>query len=297
MDTDTETGQSSRSFASEMPSAIGIFVIAVIALMFRDFPWIGILLWLICVYKFHQVLGSLSLGRYPISPVYAAIGNLIPIFNLYWIFNWTIEFSQFIRTNSPVNVLPGRTIGLVFLLLEIIRRMNSAIGIVGFSIMMFYLQFVLSKQIKYFNICATKSDLAYSELLKGLQFMASPFNVQCQQCQDFASLPDEIINAVDFTLIPVLAKTGALAKTQALALLDYSKFLNTYEMVDEEIPAQAFLKYDEFLNPNETADNNDDGLQDNDDGRLRKVETDPWFQELRERATALLDSLRERTTN
>jgi hypothetical protein len=58
---------------------------------------ICLIYWLSCVHQFHVVLSEISNGSYPIKPGKAAWYNLIPVFNLYWIFKWTNEMEKFIN--------------------------------------------------------------------------------------------------------------------------------------------------------------------------------------------------------
>ncbi len=118
----------------------------------------GMIFWLHCVHRFHQILGQLSLDPYPISPGAAVGWHFMPFYNLYWIFKWPIEFSKFIRAHGPVTVLPGGIVGLLLLLSLLINRIiDGAIGMAYIFGIGLYLQGVLDKQIKNTNATASES--------------------------------------------------------------------------------------------------------------------------------------------
>ena len=104
----------------------------------------------------------------------------------------------------------------------------------------------------------------YLRLINGLRLAASPFEVQCEVLPDFVNLPDEVLNAVGFFAVPQLAKAGIISGIQAQRFRDYEAFLNTRAFVGDY------------------------------DAAMKQLEEGPWFQELRERALALLDLLGER---
>lgn len=108
------------------------------------------------------------------------------------------------------------------------------------------------------------SKFLYERLIDGLRLAASSFKVQREVLPDFAHLPDEVLDAVDVAVVAQLAKAGVISDVQA----------------------QGFRDYDSFLNSCETSEDYEDAL--------RLLESGEWFQELREKALALLDRLGKR---
>ena len=122
-------------------AAIFLFVeIAFVILLFEDdqqtlvglglvgMP--GVIYWLFCVHRFHKVLRELSHGRYPISPREAALKHFIPFYNLYWIFKWPGELSDYLNRRGRIQIISGSVIGVLLLLAWItFRVLDGAIGL------------------------------------------------------------------------------------------------------------------------------------------------------------------------
>lgn len=91
----------------------------------------GVIYWLICVYQIHEVLIEED-NSYPIKPAKGALYNLIPIFNLYWIFKWPFHLGKFVNERrlsskrSTILEMSG-----IFLLIAIAagRALGAAIGL------------------------------------------------------------------------------------------------------------------------------------------------------------------------
>ena len=56
--------------------------------------------WLYCIHRIHRILSIAAKGAYPISARRAAWFHLIPVFNLWWVFEWTNQVVNFINENS-----------------------------------------------------------------------------------------------------------------------------------------------------------------------------------------------------
>ena len=98
----------------------------------------GGIYWLVCVYKIHKILEELSRGRYPYSPIGAALRHLIPFFNLYWLFKWPMELSDYLASKGRVKMIPGAVIGLLLLLAGLLRALDGAISLtVTFGVTMY----------------------------------------------------------------------------------------------------------------------------------------------------------------
>lgn len=99
----------------------------------------GIIYWMVCVHRIHKILEEMTHGRYPISPLEGALKHLIPFYNLYWVFKWPGEFSDYLNRRGRVKIISGALIGLVLLLSLIVYRViDGAFGMVGlFGVAMF----------------------------------------------------------------------------------------------------------------------------------------------------------------
>jgi hypothetical protein len=90
------------------------------AVGFLGFP--GIVYWMFCVHRIHKILAEMTGGRYPISPLEAALKHLIPFYNLYWVFKWPGEFSDYVNSRGRVKMISGSLIGLMLLLSLLVYR-------------------------------------------------------------------------------------------------------------------------------------------------------------------------------
>lgn len=90
----------------------------------------GVIYWLYCVHRFHKVLRELTHGRYPISPWGAALRHFIPFYNLYWIFKWPGELSDYLNRRDRVKIVSGAGLGVLLLFAWItFRVLDGAIGL------------------------------------------------------------------------------------------------------------------------------------------------------------------------
>ena len=99
----------------------------------------GIIFWLVCVHRLHKILAELTQGKYPISPGEAAAKHIIPIYNLYWVFKWPRELSEYLNRRGRIQMISGSLIGVMLLLSLIVYRFfDGAIGMAGiFGVTMF----------------------------------------------------------------------------------------------------------------------------------------------------------------
>lgn len=99
----------------------------------------GMIYWLFCVHRIHKILAEMTQGRYPISPGEAALKHLIPFYNLYWIFKWPGEFSDYLNRQRRVKMISGSLVGLMLLLsLLVYRLFDGAAGMAAiFGLTMF----------------------------------------------------------------------------------------------------------------------------------------------------------------
>jgi hypothetical protein len=91
----------------------------------------GWIYWLVCIYQLHKILAEISSKRYPIDPAEAVGKHFIPFFNLYWIFKWPSEMSDYINQRGRIKMVSGGVIGLFFLLALLGRFVDGAVGLTG----------------------------------------------------------------------------------------------------------------------------------------------------------------------
>jgi hypothetical protein len=89
----------------------------------------GIIYWMFCVHRLHKILAEMTRGRYPNTPLEAALKHMIPFYNLYWIFKWPGEFSDYLNRRGRVKIISGGVLGLMLLLgLLTFRVIDGAFG-------------------------------------------------------------------------------------------------------------------------------------------------------------------------
>ena len=89
----------------------------------------GWIYFLVCVYQIHKIINEMARGRYPISPGEAAAKHIIPFYNLYWLFKWPRELSDYINRQGRVGIISGSVLGLMLLLALLLRLFDGAIGL------------------------------------------------------------------------------------------------------------------------------------------------------------------------
>lgn len=88
----------------------------------------GWIYWLVCVHRLHKILAELSRDRYPISPGEAAAKHIVPFYNLYWIFKWPAELSDYLNSRGRISIVSGYLIGAMLLFALLLRFFDGAIG-------------------------------------------------------------------------------------------------------------------------------------------------------------------------
>jgi hypothetical protein len=86
----------------------------------------GSVYWLTCIYRMHKVLAEATDSSHPISPARGAFFNLIPFFNLYWVFRWTNQIARFVNRSSKTRMAIGWP-GFFLLLGYLLASVDSAL--------------------------------------------------------------------------------------------------------------------------------------------------------------------------
>jgi hypothetical protein len=105
---------------------------------------ICLIYWLSCVHQVHVVLAEISNGSYPITPGKAAWYNLIPVFNLYWVFKWTSQIEKFVRARLGPSEGMNDIASGIFLLIGFCVG-NVLGGVFGMAILLSVLIYIKSK--------------------------------------------------------------------------------------------------------------------------------------------------------
>jgi hypothetical protein len=119
----------------------------------------GWIYWLFCVARFHTVLQEVSRRHYPISGSEAALKHIIPFYNLYWIFQWPSEMSDYLSQRGRVRMISGKVLGL-FLLISLLtsRFFDGGLGLIGTFAVGMYISAKLSRHVQ-FLVTMDKSQL------------------------------------------------------------------------------------------------------------------------------------------
>lgn len=85
--------------------------------------------WLFCVFRFHTILREITRNHYKITEPEAALLHLIPVFNFYWVFKWSSDFSDYLNMRGRVKVVSGKVLGAILLAGVLLMRLDGAIGL------------------------------------------------------------------------------------------------------------------------------------------------------------------------
>jgi len=85
--------------------------------------------WLFCVFRFHDVVGSVPGYRHPISPARAVAMHFLPLYNLYWVFRWPSRIALFVNWRTQSKSMKGWIPGILVLGSVIVMRLID--GFVG----------------------------------------------------------------------------------------------------------------------------------------------------------------------
>lgn len=92
--------------------------------------FVGLVYWLVCVYRIHALLARVPNWKHPISPARAVGFHLIPLFNLYWVFKWPVEIARFVNQRVQMVLLKPGTVGITLFLALVFRVLDPGPGLV-----------------------------------------------------------------------------------------------------------------------------------------------------------------------
>lgn len=108
----------------------------------------GWIYWLVCIHRIHKILAELTRNRYPITPGEAAAKHIIPFYNLYWIFKWPSELSDYLNSRGRVKIISGALLGTMLLLALLLRFFDGSFGMFGMFGVTAYISAKLKKHVK-----------------------------------------------------------------------------------------------------------------------------------------------------
>jgi hypothetical protein len=76
--------------------------------------FVGWVYWLVCVYRYHEIMQRVPAWKHPISPARAVGFHFIPIYNLYWFYKWPGEIAKFVNWRFGQPVMRPKMVGLMF---------------------------------------------------------------------------------------------------------------------------------------------------------------------------------------
>ena len=103
----------------------------------------GFIYWLVCIHRLHKILGELDRG-YPITGAEAVGMHFIPLYNIYWVFNWPTLMVRYINGRGRVRMMPGYVSGLIILLAMLVRYLDGGLGL----LLLFGITAYLSSKLK-----------------------------------------------------------------------------------------------------------------------------------------------------
>lgn len=110
----------------------GQFIVPPLPLFLLSF--VSAVYWLVCVHKLHVVLSHVQGWQHPISPTRAAWFHLIPFYNLYWLYKWPVETSNFVNWGLRGVVIRPRSAGVMMLISYLFAVL---LGPGGFALLFF----------------------------------------------------------------------------------------------------------------------------------------------------------------
>jgi hypothetical protein len=82
---------------------------------------VGWVYWLVCVYRYHEVMQHVPGWKHPISPARAVGFHFLLGYNLYWFYKWPREIAMFVNWRFGKSVMRPRMVGLMFLVAYVLR--------------------------------------------------------------------------------------------------------------------------------------------------------------------------------
>jgi hypothetical protein len=93
--------------------------------------FVSVVYWLVCVHRYHVILGRVNGWVHPISPNRAVWFHFIPLYNIYWITRWPEAMAQFVNWRMQAREMKAWVVA-VGIMASIVCRIfvDTAIGLV-----------------------------------------------------------------------------------------------------------------------------------------------------------------------
>ena len=87
--------------------------------------------WLVCVHRYHVILGRVKGWVHPISPNRAVWFHFIPLYNIYWITRWPQAIAEFVNWRMQAREMKSWVVA-VGIMTSIVCRIfvDTAFGLV-----------------------------------------------------------------------------------------------------------------------------------------------------------------------
>ncbi|HMI53136.1 MAG TPA: hypothetical protein VK525_16605 [Candidatus Saccharimonadales bacterium] len=105
----------------------GQFVIPPLYVFLPSF--VGVVYWLVCVYRIHVFMNSIPGWVHPISPARAVGFHFIPFYQLYWMFKWPRAIALFVNQQMHLPLMKPVLIGVTLLLALALRILAPGPGL------------------------------------------------------------------------------------------------------------------------------------------------------------------------
>ena len=100
----------------------------------------GYVYWLFCVQRIHKIIEQFTTGMHPISPSKAVGFHFIPFYNLYWIFKWPNEVSNFVNKNIETKSMSKGWPGFFLLLSFFLGRfVDTSLALIAIFTVGYYI--------------------------------------------------------------------------------------------------------------------------------------------------------------
>jgi hypothetical protein len=92
--------------------------------------FVGVVYWLVCVYRYHVVMQHVPGWKHPISPARALGFHFIPIYYLYWIFKWPREIARFVNWKFGKPFMKPQVVGLMVFTAFLLFFFDAGLGLI-----------------------------------------------------------------------------------------------------------------------------------------------------------------------
>jgi hypothetical protein len=92
--------------------------------------FVGVVYWLVCVYRYHVVMQHVPGWKHPISPARALGFHFIPIYYLYWIFKWPREIARFVNWKFGKPFMKPQVVGLIVFTAFLLFFFDAGLGLI-----------------------------------------------------------------------------------------------------------------------------------------------------------------------